>query len=300
MSSLSFGPVDSLRWIQRERDRDEADRDVDPEDPVPGDAVDDRAADHRADRDREAGDAAPRAEDRAALLGRRLAGEDRERERRDDRRAHALERTGDDQHLAAVESAAITEATVKIDMPMTNMRLRRSGRRARRRSAAARRTSACRRSQPTRGSTATRPGPPGSVGSAVATTRLSSAVMKSAIVVIANVQASLPCIVLPPLRRYAPSSRTKARRGWHGRRSCRAVRRGGLALQSRQALPGERLRDLLRRLGADRAGELPRARDPRRACCGAPTICSTCGFAICSRTCSSSTSTASAIWRRRS
>ena len=55
-----------------ERDRDEADRDVEPEDPLPGDAADERAADHGADRDGEAGDAAPRAEDRAALLGRRL------------------------------------------------------------------------------------------------------------------------------------------------------------------------------------------------------------------------------------
>ena len=44
------------------RDRDEADRDVDPEDPLPGEALGDRPADERPDRDREAGDAAPRAE----------------------------------------------------------------------------------------------------------------------------------------------------------------------------------------------------------------------------------------------
>ena len=45
-----------------DRDRDEADRDVEPEDPLPGEALGDRAADERADRDRQAGDAAPRAE----------------------------------------------------------------------------------------------------------------------------------------------------------------------------------------------------------------------------------------------
>ena len=60
-----------------------------------------RAADDRADRDREAGDPAPRAEDRAALLGRRVRREDRQRERRHDRGAEALDGAGDDQHLGA-------------------------------------------------------------------------------------------------------------------------------------------------------------------------------------------------------
>ena len=48
----------------------EPDRHVQPEDPVPRDAVDDGAADERAERDREAADAAPRAERHAAPLRR--------------------------------------------------------------------------------------------------------------------------------------------------------------------------------------------------------------------------------------
>ena len=85
----------------RERDRDDPDRDVQPEDPVPGDPVDDRAADDRADRDREAGEPAPRSEVGTALLRRDLGGEDRQRQRRHDRGADALERARDDQHVRA-------------------------------------------------------------------------------------------------------------------------------------------------------------------------------------------------------
>ena len=80
-----------------ERGEHEADRHVEPEDPVPGDAVDDGAADERAERDAEAGDARPGADREAALLGRERGGEQRQRERRDDRGAGALQRAGGDQ-----------------------------------------------------------------------------------------------------------------------------------------------------------------------------------------------------------
>ena len=69
-SSLPAGPWLSCSRRQRERDEHEADRHVQPEDPLPRDALDDRAADERAERDREAADAAPRAEREAAPLGR--------------------------------------------------------------------------------------------------------------------------------------------------------------------------------------------------------------------------------------
>ena len=55
---------------QCERQEHEAERNVQPEDPVPGDAVHDGAADERPERDREAADAAPGAEEDAAALGR--------------------------------------------------------------------------------------------------------------------------------------------------------------------------------------------------------------------------------------
>jgi hypothetical protein len=60
------------------------------------------ATDHGADRDREPCDAAPGPKNRAALLAWRLTGEDRERERSDDRRAQALDAARRDQHPGPV------------------------------------------------------------------------------------------------------------------------------------------------------------------------------------------------------
>ncbi len=60
---------------------------------MPGDTADDGAADERAERDREAADAAPRAEeDTAAVLG-HARGEDRKCQRHHDRAAEALQST---------------------------------------------------------------------------------------------------------------------------------------------------------------------------------------------------------------
>src|SRR5262249_16687448 len=73
-----------------ERCENEADGHVEPEDPMPGDAVDDRAADERPDSDRETADASPDPECEPATLTRHGGGEDRQRERRDDRRTDAL------------------------------------------------------------------------------------------------------------------------------------------------------------------------------------------------------------------
>ena len=84
-----------------QRSEREADGHVDPEDPVPGDALHDGAADERAERDGDAGDARPDADgDAAALLGKGF-GEQRERERRDDRGAGALHRARGDQQVGA-------------------------------------------------------------------------------------------------------------------------------------------------------------------------------------------------------
>ena len=80
-----------------QRDRDEPDRDVDPEDPLPGEALGDRPADERPDRDREAGDAAPRAERDGASLARHGGRQDRQAQRREDRAAETLDGAGDDQ-----------------------------------------------------------------------------------------------------------------------------------------------------------------------------------------------------------
>ena len=89
-SSAFVRPVRLLELPPGERREHEPDRHVEPEDPVPRDAAHDRAADERADRDREAADAAPDAEREPAPLGRDRGGEDRQRQRRDDRAADAL------------------------------------------------------------------------------------------------------------------------------------------------------------------------------------------------------------------
>jgi len=85
---------------ERERHDEKPDRDVHPEDPLPRDALDDRAADDGAERDREAADTTtPGAEREAASLGRHAGGEDRERERRDDRAADSLDRACGNERL---------------------------------------------------------------------------------------------------------------------------------------------------------------------------------------------------------
>ncbi len=82
---------------EHERHRQQPDRDVDPEDPLPGQAVGDRAADHRPAPDGQAGQALQRAHRRAAALGREGGADERQRERHHERRADALDGTGDDQ-----------------------------------------------------------------------------------------------------------------------------------------------------------------------------------------------------------
>jgi hypothetical protein len=64
---------------------------------VPRDAFDDRAADQRAERDAQAGDARPGADGQTAALGRELVREQRQRQRRHDRGADALDRPRADQ-----------------------------------------------------------------------------------------------------------------------------------------------------------------------------------------------------------
>ena len=92
----------AVRLVQappRERHEDEADRDVDPEDPLPRQALDHGAADERPEGDGQAADATPGAEREAAALGRDRRAEDRQRQRRDDRAAEALERACGDERL---------------------------------------------------------------------------------------------------------------------------------------------------------------------------------------------------------
>jgi hypothetical protein len=89
-----------MRLVQprgRQRDQRDPDRHVDPEDPVPADAIDHGTADERPERDGEAGDAAPGADREAALALGERGGEQRERERRDDRPTRALQGPGGDQ-----------------------------------------------------------------------------------------------------------------------------------------------------------------------------------------------------------
>src|SRR5262245_18364085 len=69
---------------------------------------------------------------------------------------------------------------------------------------------------------------------------------------------STPC---PPPWWLRPTLRRTS--GWPQPTSGRSVWLLGPALEARQSLRGELLRDLLRRLRADRAGELTRSRDPR-------------------------------------
>ena len=98
-SSRTPGPWLSSSRRLGEHDRDDADGDVEPEDPVPRDAVDDRAADQRAGRDGDAGDAGPDAERHAALAFGERRGQQRQRQRRDDRAADALDGAGRDQRV---------------------------------------------------------------------------------------------------------------------------------------------------------------------------------------------------------
>ena len=79
------------------RQDDEPDRDVEPEDPVPVEALRDGATDERTDGDGQTGDATPRTErDGPALRGHRR-GQDRQRQRRDDRAADALDGAREDE-----------------------------------------------------------------------------------------------------------------------------------------------------------------------------------------------------------
>src|SRR5439155_15790343 len=81
----------------RQDNGEDADGHVDPEEPLPGHAFGDGATNKRADGDREAGDAAPRAEGNGASLLRHGGAEDRQAERRDDGAAEALDGAGDDE-----------------------------------------------------------------------------------------------------------------------------------------------------------------------------------------------------------
>ena len=66
---------------------------------MPVEAFSDGAPDERADGDREAGDAAPRAEGHRSAFGRHGGGQDGQGEGRDDRAADALDGAGEDQDL---------------------------------------------------------------------------------------------------------------------------------------------------------------------------------------------------------
>ena len=81
-----------------QREAGDSDGDVDEEDPLPAQSVREDAAEQHAGRGTEAADGAPDAKGDVALtpLG-EGDGEDRERGRRDDRRAEPLERAGSDQ-----------------------------------------------------------------------------------------------------------------------------------------------------------------------------------------------------------
>ena len=83
---------------RREREGDDADGDVDEEDPLPAEGVREDASEQHARGGTEAADGAPHAEgDVAVAPFGEGDGEDRERGRRDDRRAEPLERAGRDQ-----------------------------------------------------------------------------------------------------------------------------------------------------------------------------------------------------------
>src|SRR4029079_17423512 len=82
----------------RERQRGDPDREVDEEDPLPAQEIGEDTAEQHAGRGTEAADSAPDAERDVALLALGEGGhEDRQRRRRDDRRAEALNRAGADQ-----------------------------------------------------------------------------------------------------------------------------------------------------------------------------------------------------------
>ena len=84
----------------------DADRHVDVEDPAPVDVRDDRAADSRSRDGREPGHATPDAERGAAPLWRKDRGQDRERLRRQQRTADALQDAGGDQLFRVLRQSA--------------------------------------------------------------------------------------------------------------------------------------------------------------------------------------------------
>ena len=106
---VAHGVLDAalVEQARRQRDRDQADRDVDVEDPLPAEVLGEDPAEQHADRAACAGDRAPDREGLVALdaLGER-GREDRERRRRDDRRAEPLHGARADEHAARAREAA--------------------------------------------------------------------------------------------------------------------------------------------------------------------------------------------------
>ena len=93
----ALGAVALLEPACGGRSERESDGHVDPEDPVPGAELDHGAADERAERDGDPADPRPDAERETALLRREGVGQQRQRQRRHDRAADALQRAGRDQ-----------------------------------------------------------------------------------------------------------------------------------------------------------------------------------------------------------
>jgi hypothetical protein len=109
---------------QREWDRQQPDRDVQPEDPLPLDPLGDRAAEHGASEDGQAGDRGEDAERARAALGREGGADERERERRDERGAGALNRARRDQRARARRERTPRRRRRTRPRPTANMRRR--------------------------------------------------------------------------------------------------------------------------------------------------------------------------------
>ena len=132
---------------QAEHHDEHADRHVDREDRRPAERLREDAAEQRARRRAEAADRAPQAKAAVALrtLGQRR-GDDRQRGRREDGAAEALQCACADQQSARVRRARTPATTARTAQRRPGTRAGvRAGRRSGRRASESRRTSACRR-----------------------------------------------------------------------------------------------------------------------------------------------------------
>ena len=131
---MSTVPTMSRLWVVVSRDsttahdrrggRDDADGDVHPEHGRPREVLDQEPAEERADRETEARDAGPDADGLGKLLARERRHDDRERERVQERAAHALDRAGADQLRVGLGQRAAGRGQVKIARPRRKIRFR--------------------------------------------------------------------------------------------------------------------------------------------------------------------------------